>query len=379
MPNSIQIPSFSKKPGIFRPIISNIDDCKMRLVNTPLWVILFSLSFISLTICISFGQLGSAQTSNKTNILAQSQNLPRFAQPIDCTLGKDCFILLYPDRDPGPEAIDFGCGRQTYNDHKGTDFAIPDERVMAAGVPVIAAATGTVVRVRDRIRDRRIRGETDKAEIQGIECGNGVVIDHNNGWETQYCHLRNGSVAVTPGTRVETGTVLGMVGVSGLASFPHVHFTIRYRGEVVDPFVGPNAGAGCNVSGQSIWTQPLDYVPTGLVRAGFADRLPDRNDIWSGRFWESTLSAQSNALVFWVQAYGVLEGDVESMRVIDSQGKTVAEQTQPIQQSRRIWLKYIGKRNSTQRPLIPGVWRGEYRLMRGNRVLVNVTREVELH
>ena len=102
---------------------------------------------------------------------------------------------------PFRSVVDFGCGRQTYDGHKGTDFAIPDEQAMARGVNVLAAQGGTVLRVRDGVVDRRIQTEADKKTVEGTECGNGVVIDHSSipngaGWETQYCHLRQGSVQV---------------------------------------------------------------------------------------------------------------------------------------------------------------------------------------
>ncbi|MEG5138061.1 MULTISPECIES: M23 family metallopeptidase, partial [unclassified Microcoleus] len=145
----------------------------------------------------------------------------QFGKPIACTLGKDCFIMHYFDRDPSPAAVDFGCGRQTYDGHDGIDFAIPDAKAMAKGVPVIASAAGKVLRVRDGVVDRRLQNQTDKANVAGTECGNGMVIDHGGGWEAQYCHLRQNSIVVKPGMQVQKGTVLGMVGNSGQASFPH--------------------------------------------------------------------------------------------------------------------------------------------------------------
>ena len=62
-------------------------------------------------------------------------------------------------------------------------------------------------------------------------CGNGVVIRHADGWETQYCHLRRGSVQVAEGDRVEAGEPLGLVGMSGEANFPHVHLSVRRDGD----------------------------------------------------------------------------------------------------------------------------------------------------
>lgn len=311
-------------------------------------------------------------------VVAQTTNNPKFAIPVDCQLDRDCFILLYSDRDPSPEAADFGCGRQTYDGHKGTDFAIPDERAMARGVAVTAAGPGKVLRVRDGVSDSRVRNLADRDAVKDMECGNGLVIEHGSGWETQYCHLREGSLAVQPGTTVETGTVLGMVGESGLASFPHVHLSFRYQGRVVDPFVGPDAGPGCNVGREPIWQQPLAYKPTGLIRAGFSAEAPEMDALWEGRFSETVLPANSPALLFWVQAYGVLEGDKEYYRLFDPRGNAVIDTSNEIDSSAKTWMGYAGKRNNPQRPLQPGLWRGEYRLVRDGKVLVDVQKEVEL-
>lgn len=349
---------------------------------------LIKKSFLAIAI-LAFGLallpacLGKEQASTSTPppletvANASAANSLKLSIPIGCNLGRDCFIMHYQDLDPSPKEVDFGCGRQTYDGHNGTDFAIPDARAMAAGVPVKASAAGTVLRVRDGVPDRRVEDQTDKTSVQGIECGNGVVIDHGNGWQTQYCHLRQGSIAVKPGTKVEAGTVLGMVGESGLASFPHVHLTVRYQDKVVDPFIGMNAGAGCQVSRQPLWAQPLDYVPTGLIRAGFATQPPKMADLWQGRYFETLLSRTSPALVFWVQDYGVLQGDDEEFRLFAPDGTSAVNLKQTLKASNRVWLSYIGK-NASNSPLLPGVWRGEYRLSRGGKVLVDVKREVQI-
>lgn len=318
------------------------------------------------------------ETTTEQMVLAQSAPSPKFAIPIDCQLDRDCFILLYSDRDPSPQAVDFGCGRQTYDGHKGTDFAIPDEGAMARGVAVEAAAAGKVLRVRDGVSDRRVRNQADQDAVKNTECGNGVVIDHGNGWETQYCHLRNGSLAVQAGSVVGPDTVLGMVGESGLASFPHVHISFRYQGQVIDPFVGTNAGPGCKIAREPIWQEPLSYKPTGLIRAGFSAEAPDLDALWEGRFSETVLPANIPVLFFWVQAYGVLEGDKELYQVFDPTGNVVIDSSKAIESDAKTWMGYAGKRNNPQGSLLPGTWRGEYRLVRDGKVLVDVKKEVKL-
>ena len=323
---------------------------------------------------LSFCVIGLVATVGSGYAIQASSSLS-LGLPISCTLGQDCFILLYPDRDPGPSAVDFGCGRMTYDGHQGTDFAISDRQVMAEGIAVKAVAAGAVLRVRDGVADQ-VSGAPDQFfETRGFECGNGVVIDHGDGWETQYCHLRQGSVAVQPGDTVSQGTVLGLVGMSGQASFPHVHLSVRRQGRIVDPFVGPEAGPGCQVNPQTLWRQPLSYVPTGLIRSGFAQRPPELEELWAGSFYANTLPAKSPALVFWVQSYGVLQGDVEHIQLIDPNGQIVLDEQHPLQASQRVWLSFVGKRAASQ-PLASGYWQGRYRLTRGQKTLIDQQHQI---
>ena len=50
----------------------------------------------------------------------------RLSSPVGCKIGGICTIQNYVDRDPGPGAKDYTCGRLVYNGHKGTDFRLPD-------------------------------------------------------------------------------------------------------------------------------------------------------------------------------------------------------------------------------------------------------------
>jgi murein DD-endopeptidase MepM/ murein hydrolase activator NlpD len=95
--------------------------------------------------------------------------------------------------------------------HTGVDFPA------VLGTPVAAAGAG------------RVAYAGPMAGGWGIE----VVIAHRHGVRTIYAHLS--AVAVTDGSRVERGATVGLVGATGTATGPHLHFEVRVRGAAVDP------------------------------------------------------------------------------------------------------------------------------------------------
>ncbi len=171
-------------------------------------------------------------------VSAGSTEQDGLALPLACTLGETCWVANYVDVDSSGRARDCQCGPRTYDGHDGTDFAVWDLAVMAKRGPVVAVAPGIVRTIRDGMDDRAVTDEVSRQAVEGRECRNGVIIDHQGGWQTQYCHLRKGSVKVRAGARVDTGPLLGLVGLSGKTEFPHAHLTVRYKGAVIDPFTG---------------------------------------------------------------------------------------------------------------------------------------------
>jgi hypothetical protein len=235
----------------------------------------------------------------------------RLGLPLDCVPGESCFIQNFVDTDPGPDAVDFACGGLTYDGHKGTDFALVSRAAMAEGVTVRAAAPGVVRASRDGMADTG-RDGTMPEDLDGRECGNGVVIDHGGGWESQYCHLKAGSVSVARGARVATGTPLGEVGYSGLTETPHLHLSLRKDGTVVDPFA-PDGTRRCDPDarpGDTLWADPITYVPGGLIALGAAAGVPAYDAIKAGRAGRASLPADAPALVGWAYLFGARAGDV---------------------------------------------------------------------
>ncbi|HPS14069.1 MAG TPA: M23 family metallopeptidase, partial [Prolixibacteraceae bacterium] len=65
--------------------------------------------------------------------------------------------------------------------------------------------------------------------------GNYLVIKHNSVYTSQYMHLSKFANGITPGVRVKQGQLIGFVGMTGLASGPHLDFRIFQNGSPVDP------------------------------------------------------------------------------------------------------------------------------------------------
>jgi murein DD-endopeptidase MepM/ murein hydrolase activator NlpD len=63
--------------------------------------------------------------------------------------------------------------------------------------------------------------------------GKQVELQHDAHWVTRYSHLD--SLLVKPGARVRRGQVIGLVGQTGLATGPHLHFELRRDGDALDP------------------------------------------------------------------------------------------------------------------------------------------------
>jgi hypothetical protein len=284
--------------------------------------------------------------------------------PAQCHLRDDCWVVNYVDVDPGIGATDFQCRARTYDGHDGVDLAVRDRAVMAQGVPVVAAAPGTVRRVRDGMSDHGLSDAASRNAPAGRECGNGVVIEHDEGWETQYCHLQQGSLRVAVGQSVERGQRLGNIGLSGRTEFPHVHFTVRHRGTVIDPFTGRSQSAGCGVKGASLWRDPsVTYEDVALYHAGFAEAVPQVEAVRDGVPGPATLSADADAVVLWIDIFGVQAGDRLQFRLLAPDGRTLLDQETRLNKTQARHFAYAGiRRQGSRWP--GGIYRGEIRLRR---------------
>jgi murein DD-endopeptidase MepM/ murein hydrolase activator NlpD len=101
---------------------------------------------------------------------------------------------------------------RTWRAHKGVDYAAP------VGTRVKATANGYV-------------------QFVGRKGGYGkvIILQHRNGHSTLYGHLSGFANGLAAGKRVHQGDVIGYVGMTGLATGPHVHYEFRIKGVHQNP------------------------------------------------------------------------------------------------------------------------------------------------
>lgn len=308
-----------------------------------------------------------------TLLLPLSAQAFSLAWPLACTAGKDCFVQNYVDRDPGAGMQDYTCGWSVYeNAHDGTDIRLRDLAAMRKGVAVMAAAAGTVKAARDGKEDRLGNGTHDPAHE---DCGNAVVIEHADGYETLYCHMRKGSIAVKEGQQVKTGDTIGQVGLSGFTNYPHLHFTLRKDKAVLDPFDSMPASSACNSHHPSVlWLHPPAYHPTVLLNDGFADRSPDKGAMRDTPLSLTEVKADTAILSYWVDMMGLRGGDVLAMRVTAPDGSVLVEHTRTIDKPSPFYFSFIGKRNHGA--LAAGTYHASMTLMRDGSVVASGSRDI---
>ncbi len=289
------------------------------------------------------------------------------ALPVACTIGQNCWVQQYFDHDASAGATDYACGVASYDGHDGTDIRVLNTSVT---VDVVAAATGVVRGVRDGVPDNLVKTDADKAAVSNIECGNGVVLDHGDGWETQYCHLRQGSVKVKTGDKVGVGGLLGTIGYSGNAAFPHVHLSVRKDGKKLDPF-SADASADCKAEDRSVWNtqaqMALAYKDTEVLQLAWAPRIYEDGEVEAGRL-PKFLPETSTALVLFAEVINLYKDDVMTLTVF-LPGEKPLTNSVVMKRNRAVQRLYIGRNKKTE--WLNGVNEGRMEITRKGQVVLS--------
>lgn len=154
------------------------------------------------------GGSGSTTSSSNTPSGSQEACLGRasFGDPADSP-----YVLPYEVGEAFTVTQSYCNPRGGHRDTFAYDFDLP------IGAAVRAARAGEVIVANDQY--------ADDDHIEGHE--NNVFVLHDDGSVVRYTHLRQGSIVVALGTRVEAGQILGQGGASGnTGGVPHLHFEV---------------------------------------------------------------------------------------------------------------------------------------------------------
>ncbi len=179
---------------------------------------------------------------------------PALRWPLADALHDDVFILNYYDNNRTSGIFkDYEGGNLVgYDQHDGTDFGLYSFREMDRGYAIVAPASGVVTSVTSDKYDRNYG-------VPYPDNGNGIWLQHDDGSQSYYWHLRTNSAAVAVGESVEAGTFLGYIGSSGWSPQPHLHMTTLNAGVKRDQFHG-----ACNPL-PDLWAEPEPYVGDGAL------------------------------------------------------------------------------------------------------------------
>jgi hypothetical protein len=279
-----------------------------------------------------------------TVVTAQIPTL-RLGLPIEGELGKDVWIVNYVDNASETGTTrDFMCGRQTYDGHQGTDFALRSFRQMDSGAYVIAAASGRVVTVVDTLFDR------NKQVDRSLGYGNYIAVQHPEGAITYYAHIRRRSAIVRAGDSVRKGQRMAFIGSSGTSEDPHLHFEVWLN---IDPFAG-------SCSSRSVrWEDQPDYTSTYELLDADVTTWPPRLDTLRERPPSATSIAKGDtSITFWALQRHVGPTDRFGVTWLtpDNEVWFRYEADAGVESTYFYWWSWI------QRPLAPGLWKVEYRM-----------------
>ena len=282
---------------------------------------------------------------------ADDGSRPSLSLPLNCVIGTDCWVQNLVDFDSSNGIRDPYCGSASFNKHKGTDFRVRTTKDLSKEIPVLSMADGTVVALRNSMAEKLVESDADLKFVENKECGNGVFIRHEGGWSSQICHLAKGSVRPKKGEKVKRGDVIGLMGLSGHTTFPHVHVTVRKGKTVIDPMTGlaqsdacsPNAG----LTEKSLWTQevrarmPLQF--TAILETGYSSSRPSTSRLLKGK---SGPVLADGPLIFYAKFINVRKGDRIDLTVKGPNGVFATSRGKPLDRAKATWTQYTGKKGA---------------------------------
>jgi murein DD-endopeptidase MepM/ murein hydrolase activator NlpD len=165
---------------------------------------LFDVRLNAARIAAADARAGLEQAQASLQAAQQNAQAPSFAQGVGTLMGAPAYDnnWVFPVGG-GPELVS---AAHTHHDYPAVDIAAPE------GSPVYAISNAVVVNAWHTIDPR---------------CGIGMTIRTQDGQVWTYCHLSYLDPGVTEGVSLSAGQQIGLVGMTGDASGPHLHLQLQ--------------------------------------------------------------------------------------------------------------------------------------------------------
>lgn len=264
-------------------------------------------------------------------LLAQDPPI-KFRLPIKCELDKTCWLSRYMNLGTPTNPKDYTGGRLTDSDHNGIDFALQDLKQQQQGVEVLAVADGTVMGIRDDRPDEAVNAIT-RIKVKGIECGNCVMLDHGHGLRTHYCHMKRQSIRVKVNDKVKAGQTLGLVGLSGLSEYPHLHLTTFYNDKKIDPFMGIPSPQNQDHAAKPrpLWDDAtmalMPYKGGKIYNIAITQDIPDMAKMREGHYRPTPPFTNPTRLIGATELFALNKGDKVTLTILDVNKAEVFKKT----------------------------------------------------
>ena len=273
-----------------------------------------------------------------------------FQFPVACRIMQDCWITNHVDlRGTSILKEDYMCGQKATDQYPSTDISLGSYAALAQNIAVIATADGNV----------RSAGNV------GGACGHRIIIDHDNGWASSYCHLKPETIQIREGTPVKRGQIIAAVGMSGAAEWPRLSFTLTRNGMIFDPFSGRTTLEGCEATSHSLWVGGINppYEPAHITSIGFSTGFPSSAEIMRGMDSVPSASTEIPRLSLWGMMMNTAYGDRVNLVIKSPDNRILKEETIEMESDDHYFPLYF---TATRNNMVwePGLYRGTLTLTR---------------
>ncbi len=284
----------------------------------------------------------------------------KFNTPIQCKIGEDCFLLNQLEK--------VGCGQLPFSTKDGVMFIAKHDALVRDGIKILASQNGKVKAVRSNVDDQ------DKSTVSIAPCGNGIIVTHANGYETQYCYLHKDTIKLKKGDKVKEGQELGLMGMSGNINYPAMLFTLKRKNKHIDPFTNNHKSEDCVYNhDKSLWNpetiKTMIHSETIITNYGFTTEEPEIAKARNGDYNTMTIAGNTNIIGYFIDLIGVYEGDLIIIEMLSPDGyKIVSYQKKFVDFNPRAFAHIVYKNQSQK--LNEGEYKISFKLLRQGSIII---------